>query len=570
MKKIIIIGMAILPFADCFAQRRLSFRPQQHGFHFHNYFTNQVKILGHHAGQTDGLCGGMALAAFNYFRYNIPIPPYRDGDINFDVTAHVPAVTSNAASALVEYIFQSQIATFTNVSGLSFFGDGHADYMSEFNKVKARIDRGEYLILGLKMRPGVGGMGHQVLAYGYNDATREVYIYDSNFPDEEICIVPAESKSGPAIALYSGKRLVSESYKSMFEAQELFVNRTSTRTTYDIADNNNYAVRPPTVGAAVTPRPTVGHDFARAIPANNLYELRNEQNGKMVEVEDAVFAKGTKVQQFRDYETNGLCDGHNQKWVIIPAGNRSGSQAFYIFNYGFNKYMQADDRVTVQRGTDQSNQLWVLEPTATTGMYFIKSLGSARYLQVSVTQPGDGEQLQMGAFSGHTNQQFRFISYVGLTGPQNYPAGSFVNICPVQNTGKTINVAHNSTGNGAAIQLYDVISGAQNEHWQLVRTPDGYYRMKPRLASTNKCADINGGTGNANTGLLSWDCVEEVEKQKWLIIPVVREPGNHIIFNKSSGRCMDIANASTANGAAIQLYHFVNQDNQKWRFQPAR
>lgn len=569
MKKIIIIGMAVLAFADCFAQRRLSFRPQQHGFHFQNNFTNQVKLLGQHAGQTDGLCGGMVLAAFNYFRYNMPVPPYRNPDINFDVTAHIPAVTSNATSALIEYIFQSQMATFTNVSALSFLSAGHADYMSEFNKVKARIDRGEYLILGLKMRPGIEGRGHQVLAYGYNDAMREVYIYDPNFPDVEISIRPVESKNGPVIELHSGKGRVSESYKSMFEAQELFVNRTSNRTTYDIADNNNYAVRPPVVGAAVTPRPAVAHDFARAIPANNLYELRNEQNGKMVEVEDAVFSKGTKVQQYRDYETNGVCDGHNQKWVFIPAGNRNGTQAFYIFNYGFNKYMQADDRVTVQRGTDQSNQLWVLQPTATTGMYFIKSLASDKYLQVSVTQPVDGEQLQMGAFTGHTNQQFRFISFVGLTGPQNYPAGSFVNICPVQHTGKTINVSNNSSNNGAAIQLYDVISDAQNEHWQLVRTADGYYRLKPRFA-TSKCVDINGYDGNNGTGVLSWDCVEDVEKQKWLIIPVVREPGNHILFNKSSGRCMDVAGASTANGAAIQLYHFVNQNNQKWRFQPAR
>lgn len=137
---------------------QLSFDPRLHGFHFHNSFCS------HFAGgfpevRTDGLCGGMALGAFNYFRYGLPIPPHIDADIDFNVSFDVLR-TRPGTSDLIDYIFHSQVATFENISILAFIGPFDPSFQEEFGKVRARIDRGEYLILGLKMRHGIGGLGH--------------------------------------------------------------------------------------------------------------------------------------------------------------------------------------------------------------------------------------------------------------------------------------------------------------------------------------------------------------------------------------------------------------------------
>jgi len=127
--------------------------------------------------ETDGLCGGMVLAAFNYFRYGMPIAPQIDSEINFTVNFEILRILPGTTD-LVDYIFHSQIATFENVSILAFIGPVDPPFADEFSKIRARIDRGEYLILGLKERPGVGGSGHQVLCYGYDLATQAAIVYD--------------------------------------------------------------------------------------------------------------------------------------------------------------------------------------------------------------------------------------------------------------------------------------------------------------------------------------------------------------------------------------------------------
>lgn len=229
---------------------RLAFQPQLHGFHFPNEFRSNYTGGPLGSVTTDGLCGGMVLAAFNYFRYGLPIPPHHGSDIdfnvNFEILRTVPGTTN-----LVDYIFHSQVATFENASIFAFIGSD-PNFDDEFRKVRARIDQGQYLILGLKLRPGVAGLGHQVLCYGYDPDTQAIFVYDPNFPDEEVTITrqPVGNESFIHLRGNSTGR-TDERYRVMFEQQELLPDRVSDRVTYDMPDNIarnlNFSVRPPLV-----------------------------------------------------------------------------------------------------------------------------------------------------------------------------------------------------------------------------------------------------------------------------------------------------------------------------------
>ncbi len=213
---------------------RLAFDPRVHGFHFSNSFRS------HYAGgvprvTTDGLCGGMALGAFNYFRYGLPIPPHTNADIDFDVSFDILR-TRPGTTDLVDYIFHSQVATFENVSIVAFAWPGDPSFPDEFGKVRARIDRGEYLILGLKMRHGVGGLGHQVLCYGYDADTRAAIVYDPNLPDCEVRITAGRAGNDNVVELRADQGATDMRFRAMFEQQELFANRISDRVTYDFPD----------------------------------------------------------------------------------------------------------------------------------------------------------------------------------------------------------------------------------------------------------------------------------------------------------------------------------------------
>jgi len=228
---------------------RLPFQPRLHGFHFRNAFSNN--FTGRFPPVTTaGLCGGMVLAAFNYFRYGLPVAPHVDGEIDFNVSFEILR-TMPGTTDIVDYIFHSQVATFENISTLAFIGPADPSFNDEFRKVRDRIDQGQYLILGLKLRPGVSGFGHQVLCYGYDPDTQAVLVYDPNFPDEEVTITVQRVGNDNFLHLRGDSGRTDDRYRAMFEQQELFADRVSDRVTYDIPDNIarnlNFAVRPPLV-----------------------------------------------------------------------------------------------------------------------------------------------------------------------------------------------------------------------------------------------------------------------------------------------------------------------------------
>jgi len=192
----------------------------------------------------------MSLGAFNYFRFGLPIPPHLDADVNFRVDYEILR-TLPGTTDLVDYIFHSQMPTFENVSSLSFLAPLDPPFLQEFGKVEARIEGGDYLILGLKLRPGVQGYGHQVLCYGFDADAQAALVYDPNFPGREVAITAQRTGNDDVLMLRADSGQTDERYRAMFEQQELFANKVSDRTTYDWPDNTfrnlNFAVRPPLV-----------------------------------------------------------------------------------------------------------------------------------------------------------------------------------------------------------------------------------------------------------------------------------------------------------------------------------
>ena len=55
--------------------------------------------------------------------------------------------------------------------------------------------------------------------------------------------------------------------------------------------------------------------------------------------------------------------------------------------------------------------------------------------------------------------------------------------------------------------------------------------------------------------------------QDWLFIRIARENDKFIIFNRQSGKCLDVYGVGTADGTIMQQWEFVNGDNQKWRLE---
>src|SRR5205085_6560101 len=166
----------------------------------------------------------------------------------------------------------------------------------------------------------------------------------------------------------------------------------------------------------------------------DIFLFKNAKSMKMLEVEDGPFNKGRKVQEYFPYAKNGLTDGYNQQWLIIPAGTCKGRNVYHLINYGFLKFLSSMDPVVVEEGNGADDELWVFERMGQN--WLIKSYLGNVYLQIPDGAYKDGEAFTLGNFNGSLTQQFIMTRYAGQTGPPPAVSSGIMNIMTAYNDSK--------------------------------------------------------------------------------------------------------------------------------------
>jgi hypothetical protein len=293
--------------------------------------------------------------------------------------------------------------------------------------------------------------------------------------------------------------------------------------------------------------------------------MKNVRTQKALEVEDGVFNKGSKVQQYFPYSRNGLVDGHNQEWLIIPAGRRENKFVFYIINNGFLKYLDAILPLEVKEGMDSETQLWTFEKIGQN--WLIKSLTANQYLEIPLNSSNDGDPFTLGNFTGQTNQQF-ILARTGSTFPTSFTGGVALNITPAYADSKALDASGSMDREGEPLKIFDLRKGDVKQQWLITSTP-GYYELKPKYVSS-KCAEVLNFSMQNSDPAGCFTCVNG-SNQKWIIFPVARENGKYIFFNRNSGKCLTVQGGNrTENGSRIIQFNYVNQENCKWKISSAR
>jgi hypothetical protein len=174
-----------------------TFDPKQHGFHFDNTFTNNISIVGI-SFTTKGRCGGMVYAALDY---------YNTGTI-------VPSDTSLPAdgTTLADYIWNRQKKSLEDmlpdfvVKTISPFETDHDRFMwgvrpeGQLGVLMQRVNTNRPVPLGLISVYTGFDVHHQVLGIGYDllgsrEQDVRVHIYDPNFHDDVITLIPDPSRN---------------------------------------------------------------------------------------------------------------------------------------------------------------------------------------------------------------------------------------------------------------------------------------------------------------------------------------------------------------------------------------
>ncbi|MFF9363629.1 arabinofuranosidase catalytic domain-containing protein [Streptomyces griseoluteus] len=246
---------------------------------------------------------------------------------------------------------------------------------------------------------------------------------------------------------------------------------------------------------------------------------------------------------------NGMFQGDNGS-NLANRGNSSTYVTAVLKNDGQTRY-------ALKGGNSQTGSLSTWWDGA------LPSRGGYRPMQqeggIILGTGGDNSNWNMGTFfegamvSGYPsdaaeNAVQANVVAAGYTGQTNVPNGPQGTITGPG--GKCVDVAADDTGvNGAAVQLWDCQSYAEDQHW--THNPDA------SLGTISRCLDINGnGTANG-TEVELWDC-NGVGGQKWV------QQADGSLRNPQSGRCLDAPNGTSANGTRLRIWDCNGSAAQKF------
>ncbi len=230
-------------------RKSAQFTAKQNGWHFDNKFVNH--IIG--SLETQGLCGGMAYSALDYYFNDLPIPTHRQGDFGG------PDVAVPPSGRLHSMIFNRLIDSFADNFGKwscvypeldaavgaalglvigggllgavvgAVWGGVYGELHEVFecpgggpagmtrqelpNLTQNFLDKGLPVPIGLIYDSDIFNIGlrHQVVAYGYSlsGTTMTINIYDNRYHDDECTLVLDAATRVPSWKLPSrtGRRI---------------------------------------------------------------------------------------------------------------------------------------------------------------------------------------------------------------------------------------------------------------------------------------------------------------------------------------------------------------------------
>jgi hypothetical protein len=250
----------------------------------------------------------------------------------------------------------------------------------------------------------------------------------------------------------------------------------------------------------------------------------------------------------------------NQQWNLVQLSNGSYS----IINAQSGDYLD-DPWGSTANGTKlqqwqnnggYANQQWKVTPLSN-GNYDIVAWNGL-YVDAQWQLTANGTQVQQWQYNGgYTNQQW--VLHV-VTPPSNLNGQTFT----ISNVCSNEYLDNNSSLYDAASIVQNRYTGGQNQQWKMVQLSNGNYNVV-NVQSGKNLDDAAFSTANGN-GMIQWYNNGGLNQQ-WK--PVLLPNGNYNLINAYSHLYLDDYGYSTANGAfTCQWQYNGGINNQQWVLHP--
>lgn len=260
-----------------------------------------------------------------------------------------------------------------------------------------------------------------------------------------------------------------------------------------------------------------------------------------------IYAKTRWVAQYGPRMEFTAFGTNDRGWQYTESGQINGISGSVDMNaFGNKTYAQNSASIDVRKMSAVS---------IPNGDYYINVRSK---VASSVDIPGasgtDSTAIQLYSGNGSKAQQFTFTKQSD---------GSYVIINV--NSGKALDVRNGAAGNNAVVQQYSA-NGTNAQRWFIRDSGAGYYLQS---ALGNWVLDLSGGN-TANGAAIRLYTPNGTASQLFVVsCSGVTVPVDTAVIIKSAGNAklvFDVPNASTSNGAKIQLYAANGTNAQRFRF----
>lgn len=285
--------------------------------------------------------------------------------------------------------------------------------------------------------------------------------------------------------------------------------------------------------------------YADEIPDGVYAIVSNDAGRKVLDVAAGSSANGANVQIYASNATNA------QRWRVSHDEDGFltitcvGSGKVLDVNAGKAK---AGTNVQQYQSNGTRAQKWVAVPVGDT-YKLMSALGESLVLDVSAGSTANGANIQIYTDNGTAAQRFRFVSAeptVEASG-DSMPAGWFV-LEPASAAGFAVDVASASNNNGANVQLYKA-NGTMAQMYTF-ESVDGFYQI--RAAHSGKVLDVDSGDVVPGANVQQWDSNATNRNAQFAAID--NGDGTWSFVNRASGLALTAMGSSNCANVAVTTY----------------
>ncbi|MDY5576489.1 MAG: RICIN domain-containing protein [Lachnospiraceae bacterium] len=189
------------------------------------------------------------------------------------------------------------------------------------------------------------------------------------------------------------------------------------------------------------------------------------------------------------------------------------------------------------------------ETTVSDGTYYIRNVNSGKYLDVANGSAENGANVQQWSYNGCDAQKFQIKSdgngyYYILTGASRYT--------------KCVDIDSGASANGTNVLQWEYWGGDMQKY-KIAKNSDGSISFMTKASGCKSALDIYNMSSDDGANANQWEYWGG-SGQSWVLESALESAniteGAYYIKNVNSGLYLDVANASSDNGANIQQWEF--------------